>query len=160
LTAPFGARNKKGRDVLSHPRPADVTRDATRVIGSGELEDQNQIPVVDLRHTRRDRTGIDGQLDALGRCLHGLVKAKVMHAVQQPLAGSALSEVMGVPAWKSLPSWFLVAEGDRAIPPDAERLFAKRMNATTTEVPTNHVAMVSHPDEVVTLIKSAALVPA
>src|SRR5215469_10468900 len=84
------------------------------------------------------------------------VKAKVMHAVQQPLAGSALGEVMGVPAWKSLPSWFLVAEGDQAIPPDAERLFAKRMNATTIEVPTNHVAMVSHPDDVFTLIKSAA----
>jgi pimeloyl-ACP methyl ester carboxylesterase len=84
------------------------------------------------------------------------VTAKVMHAVQQPLAGSALNEVMGVPAWKSLPSWFLVAEGDQAIPPDAERLFAKRMGATTTEVPTNHVAMVSHPDDVVTIIKSAA----
>jgi pimeloyl-ACP methyl ester carboxylesterase len=84
------------------------------------------------------------------------VTAKVMYAVQQPLAGSALGEVMGVPAWKSLPSWFLVAEGDQAIPPDAERLFAKRMNATTTEVSTNHVAMVSHPDDVVTLIKSAA----
>jgi hypothetical protein len=79
-----------------------------------------------------------------------------MHAVQQPLAGSALGEAMGVPAWKSLPSWFLVAEGDQAIPPDAERLFAKRMNATTTEVPTNHVAMVSHPDDVVALIENAA----
>jgi hypothetical protein len=63
---------------------------------------------------------------------------------------------MGVPAWKSLPSWFLVAEGDQTIPPDAERPFAKRMNATTTEVPTNHVAMVSHLDDVVTLIKKAA----
>ena len=84
------------------------------------------------------------------------VKAKVIHAVQQPLAASALDEVMGVPAWKSLPSWFLVAEGDQAIPPDAERLFAKRMNATTTEVPTNHVAMVSHPDDVIALIKKAA----
>ena len=63
---------------------------------------------------------------------------------------------MGLPAWKSLPSWFLVAEGDQAIPPDAERLFAKRMNATTTEVPTNHVAMVSHSDDVVAMIKSAA----
>jgi pimeloyl-ACP methyl ester carboxylesterase len=83
------------------------------------------------------------------------VTAKVMYAVQQPLAGSALSEVMGIPAWKSLPSWFLVAEGDQAVPPDAERLFAKRMNATTTEVPTNHVAMVSHPDDVVKLIETA-----
>jgi pimeloyl-ACP methyl ester carboxylesterase len=83
-------------------------------------------------------------------------QAKVMYAVQQPLAGSALAEVMGVPAWKALPSWYLVAEGDQAIPPDAERMFAQRMHATTTEVPTNHVAMVSHPDDVVTIIESAA----
>ena len=83
------------------------------------------------------------------------VKARVMYAVQQPLAGSTLQEVMGVPAWKSLPSWFLVADGDQAIPPDAERQFAGRMGATTVEVPTNHVAMVSHPDDVVNLIKRA-----
>jgi pimeloyl-ACP methyl ester carboxylesterase len=84
------------------------------------------------------------------------IKAKVMYAVQQPLAGSALGEVMGVPAWKSLPSWYLVADGDQAIPPDAERQFAKRMGAMTVEVPTNHVAMVSHPDDVVKLVKDAA----
>jgi pimeloyl-ACP methyl ester carboxylesterase len=83
-------------------------------------------------------------------------KARVMHAVQQPLHASALEEVMGTPAWKSLPSWFLVAEGDQAIPPDAERQFAARMGATITEVPTNHVAMVSHPEEVVTIIETAA----
>src|SRR5215470_8803478 len=83
-------------------------------------------------------------------------KAKVMHAVQQPLHASALEEVMGTPAWKSLPSWFLVAEGDQTIPPDAQRQFAARMGATTTEVATNHVAMVSHPDEVVTMIEMAA----
>ena len=84
------------------------------------------------------------------------IKAKVMYAVQQPLASSALGEVMGVPAWKSLPSWYLVANGDQAIPPDAERQFAKRMGATTVEVSTNHVAMVSHPDDVVELVKTAA----
>jgi pimeloyl-ACP methyl ester carboxylesterase len=84
------------------------------------------------------------------------VKARVMSAVQQPVATSALQDVMGVPAWKSLPSWYLVADGDQAIPPDAERLFAKRMGATTVEVSTNHVAMVSHPDEVLNLIRTAA----
>jgi pimeloyl-ACP methyl ester carboxylesterase len=85
------------------------------------------------------------------------VKARVMFAVQQPLHWSALEEVMGVPAWRALPSWFLVADGDQAIPPDAQRqLFAPRMGATTVEVSTNHVAMVSHPDEVLQLIKTAA----
>ncbi len=84
------------------------------------------------------------------------VKAKVMYAVQQALAASAFQDVMGVPAWKALPSWYLVAADDQAIPPDAERLFAKRMGATTVEVPSSHVAMVSHPDDVVQLIETAA----
>ena len=83
------------------------------------------------------------------------VKARVMFAVQQPLHWSAVEEVIGVPAWKSLPSWFLIADGDQAIPPDAQRQFAPRMGATTVAVSTNHVAMVSHPDEVLQLIKTA-----
>ena len=83
-------------------------------------------------------------------------RARVMHATQQPLAGSAFTDVMGVPAWKSLPCWYLVARADQAIPPEGERLFARRMGAATIEVPSGHVAMVSHPAEVTQLIKSAA----
>ena len=82
--------------------------------------------------------------------------AHVMHAVQQPLAASTLGDVMGVPAWKSLPTWYLVATNDEAIPPDAERQFAARMGATTVEVESGHVAMVSHPDDVAALIITAA----
>ena len=82
--------------------------------------------------------------------------AKVMYAVQQPLALSAFGDVMGVPAWKSLPSWYLVAQNDEAIPPDAERQFASRMGATTIEIASGHVAMVSHPDAAADLIKAAA----
>jgi pimeloyl-ACP methyl ester carboxylesterase len=83
------------------------------------------------------------------------VKARVMFAVQQPLTWSALDDVMGVPAWKALPTWFMVADGDQTIPPDAERQFAKRMGATTVEISSNHVAMVSHPEDVLQLIKKA-----
>jgi pimeloyl-ACP methyl ester carboxylesterase len=83
------------------------------------------------------------------------MKAKVMHAVQQPLSGTAFADVMEAPAWKTLPSWYLVATNDEAIPPDAERQFAKRMRATTVEVPSSHVPMVSHPKDVVELIESA-----
>jgi pimeloyl-ACP methyl ester carboxylesterase len=82
--------------------------------------------------------------------------ARMMYAVQQALALSAFEDVMGVPAWKSLPSWYLVAQNDEAIPPDAERQFAQRMGATTVEIPSSHVAMVSHPDEVAELIEKAA----
>jgi pimeloyl-ACP methyl ester carboxylesterase len=84
------------------------------------------------------------------------VKAKVMYAVQQPLHMSAFADVMGVPAWKSLPSWFLVADGDQTIPPDAERQFAARMGADTVEISSNHVAMVSHPDDALERIVTAA----
>lgn len=84
------------------------------------------------------------------------VKAKVMYAVQQPFPTAAFSDVMGVPAWKALPSWFLVAQNDQVIPPDAERLFAKRMGANTVELASSHVAMVSHPEEVCKLIETAA----
>jgi pimeloyl-ACP methyl ester carboxylesterase len=83
------------------------------------------------------------------------VKARVMYAAQQPLSMAALADVMGIPAWRSLPSWYLVAGDDQVIPPEAERLFARRMGASTVEVPTNHVAMVSHPEDVVKLIKTA-----
>ena len=84
------------------------------------------------------------------------VKARVLYAVQQPLAAAAFNDVMGVPAWKSLPSWYMVAVDDEALPADAERLFAKRMGATVVEVPSSHLAMVSHPGEVAKLTEAAA----
>jgi pimeloyl-ACP methyl ester carboxylesterase len=84
------------------------------------------------------------------------VKARVMYAVQQPLAAAAFNEVMGVPAWKSVPSWYMVATNDQALPADAERLFAKRMGATVVEVPSSHLPFVSHPRDVVKLIETAA----
>ena len=87
-------------------------------------------------------------------------RAKVMCAVQQGLSMSTFEDVMGVPAWKSHPCWYLVATNDEAIPPDAERMFANRMGANTIEVRSSHLAMVSHPAEVVRLIEAAANAPA
>src|SRR5437870_4218347 len=72
-------------------------------------------------------------------------RAKVMYAVQQGLSMTTFEDVMTTPAWKHLPSWYLIAENDEAIPPDAEGMFAERMEATTVEVPASHVAMVSQP---------------
>ena len=82
-------------------------------------------------------------------------EANIMFAVQQPLTLSAFDDVMGTPAWKTLPSWFAVAQHDEVIPPDAERLFAKRMGATVVEFDSSHVVMVSHPDEIADLIETA-----
>ena len=84
------------------------------------------------------------------------VTAKVLYAVQQPLVASAFNDVMTVPAWKVLPSWYLVSQNDQALPADAQRMFANRMNATIVEVPSGHLAMVSHPAKVVQLAETAA----
>ena len=84
------------------------------------------------------------------------VKAKVLYAAQQPLAASAFDEVMTVPAWKFFASRYLVTQDDQALSPDAQRMFANRMNATTIEVPSGHLAMVSHPAEVVKLTETLA----
>ena len=82
--------------------------------------------------------------------------ASVMWATQQPLNTSALADVIGVPAWRNLPSWYMVATNDEAIPADVERLFAQRMGATTVEIESSHVPMVSHPEAVADLIVTAA----
>jgi pimeloyl-ACP methyl ester carboxylesterase len=84
------------------------------------------------------------------------VKARVLYAVQQPISMSAFDDVMGEPAWKSQPTWYLVAQNDEAIPPDAERQFASRMRATTVEAAAGHLAMVTRPAEVTELIVQAA----
>ena len=84
------------------------------------------------------------------------VKAKVMYAVQQPLHVLTYDDVMGTPAWKALPSWYLVAEHDEVIPPDAEKQFAQRMGADTIELASGHCAMVSHPEETLERIVTAA----
>ena len=83
------------------------------------------------------------------------VTSKFMFAVQQPLASNAFNDAMGVPAWRSLPSWYLIATEDQAIPPPAQQMFAERMGATTIDVPSSHVAMVSHPKDVILLTEMA-----
>src|SRR5229473_7314149 len=82
--------------------------------------------------------------------------AAVMAATQRPGALATLSEPSGVPAWKTIPSWYLVASQDHAIPPAAERFMATRMHARTVQINSSHAAMVSHPGPVTDLILSAA----
>ena len=84
------------------------------------------------------------------------VQANVMYSVQQPLSASAFGDVMGTPAWRGMRTWYAVAQNDEAIPPDVERQFAKRMDASVIEVASGHVPMVSHPDEVADLVRTAA----
>jgi pimeloyl-ACP methyl ester carboxylesterase len=77
-------------------------------------------------------------------------------AGQRPAAFATLGEPSGPPAWAGIPSWYLVASSDRAIPPTAERAMAARADATTVEIESSHVAMISHPNVVTDLILQAA----
>ena len=82
-------------------------------------------------------------------------QAKVLAATQKPTSQSILAEKSGPPAWKQLPTWYQVSENDRMIPPAAEHMFAKQMNATTISIPSSHASPVSHPDEIAQLIINA-----
>ncbi|MFI0508099.1 alpha/beta fold hydrolase [Streptomyces sp. WSLK1-5] len=84
-------------------------------------------------------------------------EARLMAAGQRPLALAAFAEPSGAPAWKNIPSWFLVAGADRAIPPAAERAMALRAGSRTEVIRgASHAVMVSHPDAVTHLIEAAA----
>ena len=85
-----------------------------------------------------------------------VVDAAVMAASQKPINSSAFGASVPEAAWKSIPSWYMVAQEDKAINPDLERFYAKRMGATTSEIKSSHVAFVSHPREVTRLIELAA----
>jgi len=82
-------------------------------------------------------------------------QANVLAAEQKPFSKSILAEKSGPPAWKQLHSWYQVSENDHAIPPDAERMFAKQINATTISLPSSHASPLSHPNEVSKLILDA-----
>ncbi|MFE3189844.1 alpha/beta fold hydrolase [Nocardia sp. NPDC059240] len=83
-------------------------------------------------------------------------KAAVFAAGQRPISVAAFTEQTGEPAWKTLPSWYLVATDDRMIPPAGQREMARRANATVTEHAGSHAIAVSHPDAVVAVIDQAA----
>src|SRR3954452_24281042 len=83
-------------------------------------------------------------------------KAAFMADSQVPWGVEALSGAISEPAWKTKPSWYLVATDDRMIPPPAQRFMSKRAGATVVEVPGSHAIYVSQPDAVAGLIAKAA----
>jgi pimeloyl-ACP methyl ester carboxylesterase len=83
-------------------------------------------------------------------------EARVIAATQKPVNSTVFAATLPSPAWKSIPSWYLVTRNDHAINPDLKRFFAKRMKATTTEVASSHVPFLSHPNVVVRVIENAA----
>ena len=82
-------------------------------------------------------------------------KAVVWATHRAPAADLFEAEVKGV-AWKTKPSWYIIASQDRTIDPNLQRFFAERIAATTYEVESSHMVMLSHPEVVIDVIRQAA----
>jgi pimeloyl-ACP methyl ester carboxylesterase len=83
-------------------------------------------------------------------------RARALYAVQGRGADALPTTKTTTAAWKLKPTWYQVSTEDRTINPDLERFLAKRMHATTIELPSSHVSLVSHPKEIADLILLAA----
>ena len=86
----------------------------------------------------------------------GEPKASFMAASQVPWGVDALAGEVSVPAWRSKPSWYLVASDDKMIPPPAQRQMSQRAGSVVSEVPGSHAIYVSRPEAVASLIETAA----
>ena len=116
------------------------------------------------------RAGINGT----GRALHGAAggsnrifsadfaadippaESHYIAISQMPISTDSFTHKVTRAAWKTKPTWYMVATADRSINPDQERMMAKRANAKTVEVNASHVAYMSHPKEAAKLIEEAA----
>jgi len=83
-------------------------------------------------------------------------QAHFMAIAQVPISTDAFTHKVTSPAWKTKPTYYMVASSDRSINPIQERMMAKRAHATTVEVNASHVAYMSHPTETARLIEEAA----
>jgi pimeloyl-ACP methyl ester carboxylesterase len=83
-------------------------------------------------------------------------QAAVLAASQRPFALSILAEPSGPPAWKTIPSWYLVGTLDKVIPPYLQIFMAERANAQIVQVKAPHPSMISDPKAVADLIETAA----
>jgi pimeloyl-ACP methyl ester carboxylesterase len=83
-------------------------------------------------------------------------EARLMAATQKPIFGPIFETPISDAAWKTVPSWYLVATEDRAINPHLQRFMAKRIKATTSEVKASHVPFITRPKAVAKIIEAAA----
>ena len=83
-------------------------------------------------------------------------EAQILEASQRPVAGGALQEPSGAPAWKTIPSFFLIGSKDEVIPPAGQNAMAQRAGGTSVTVKAGHLSMLEKPAEVTALIERAA----
>lgn len=121
------------------------------------------LPLVSVNVTEPDgTTGADLYLDPSefrARFAADLPQglAADLAATQRPLSAAAFTSALTVePAWKTIPSWYLVSKQDMAMSPDLERFQADRMHAHTSQIDSSHAVYISHPKAVADLVEQAA----
>ncbi len=82
-------------------------------------------------------------------------RASLMQATQRPFSLASFTEPSAEPAWRTIPSWYLIATEDKTIPPAAQAFMSRRAGSVVTTVASSHVAMQSHPAETLALIEQA-----
>jgi len=83
-------------------------------------------------------------------------RARVLYAVQGRVSETLFSDRTTVAAWRSKPSWYAISRHDRTTSPELERFLANRMQATTVEIDSGHLSLITHPDQIAQLILDAA----
>ena len=137
------------------PAPGDTVEALTGMNPGSGLADPNNLVV------RPHATGADGYINpATFREIFAADLPRhvtdVMAASQRPADVGTLFQPSGPAAWEDIPSWYVVASEDRTIPPATQRFMAERAGATTIEIRSSHVVMMSHPKQVADVIESAA----
>ncbi|MFZ0381450.1 MAG: alpha/beta hydrolase [Solirubrobacteraceae bacterium] len=84
------------------------------------------------------------------------VQARALYAVQGRASDTLFGERVSAAAWRTKPCWYAVSRQDRTTSPELERFLAERMNATTIELDSGHLSMITHPEEIADLILQAA----
>jgi len=85
-----------------------------------------------------------------------VARARVLYAVQGRVSERLFQDRTTVAAWRSRPSWYAISRRDRTISPELQQFFAMRMNATTVEIDSGHLSLVTHPQQITSLILAAA----
>jgi pimeloyl-ACP methyl ester carboxylesterase len=83
-------------------------------------------------------------------------RARTLYAVQGRVSETLFHERVSDAAWRTKPSWYAISRNDRTTSPDLERFLAKRMGATTVEIDSGHLSLITHPDQITQLILQAA----
>jgi pimeloyl-ACP methyl ester carboxylesterase len=120
---------------------------------------QEQFPVTDVFSHIEIADGRIWMLPSGIGCFAGDLpeqEQRLVWATQAVPDADLFNQKLNGTAWRSKPSWYIVANNDRTVQPDLERFAAKRMGAHTYDVDSSHVAMLSHPDFVLDVIREAA----